>query len=161
VPTLQAALLAPETASNHFKEEDPTIAMSNFTTQLGCRFCRDNNLLADAPVFETRYFFGLRSVDPMLPHAFMVVSHRHSLSPFELCAEEWSDLGNALDRVKMCLADQRPDGFTLGWNVGAVAGQHILHTHLHVIPRYKGEANEGAGIRRIMRTPLWDIPQGP
>jgi len=44
-----------------------------------------------------------------------------------------------------------PDGFTLGWNVGAVAGQHVFHVHLHVVARFADESNAGRGIRAIVR----------
>ena len=32
-------------------------------------------------------------------------------------------------------------GINIGTNVGAIAGQHIMHFHIHVIPRYSGVTN--------------------
>ncbi len=32
-----------------------------------------------------------------------------------------------------------PDGYNLGLNVGAAAGQTVAHAHVHVIPRYQGD----------------------
>ncbi|MCY3737300.1 MAG: HIT family protein [Gemmatimonadaceae bacterium] len=32
-----------------------------------------------------------------------------------------------------------PQGYNLGWNCGAVAGQTVFHAHLHVIPRFAAE----------------------
>ncbi|HTN63680.1 MAG TPA: HIT family protein [Devosia sp.] len=122
---------------------------------LGCRFCLANALLVDAPLLETTLFYVLGSIDPMVPAAAMIIPRRHSETPFEFTADEWTAFGETLSQAKTLFAHQRPDGFTLGWNVGAVAGQHVFHTHLHIIPRFKGEPNEGVGIRRIMRTPLW------
>jgi histidine triad (HIT) family protein len=122
----------------------------------GCRFCLANALLVDAPLLETTLFYVLGSIDPMVPAAAMIIPRRHSETPFEFTADEWTAFGETLTQAKTLFADQRPDGFTFGWNVGAVAGQHVFHTHLHIIPRFKGEPNEGVGIRRIMRTPLWD-----
>lgn len=124
-------------------------------TNLGCRFCLENQLLIDTPILETEHFYMLGSIDPMLPVASMLIPKRHSDDPFGLSEIEWADFGNALAAAKAHFADRKPDGYTLGWNVGAVAAQHVFHTHLHIIPRFKGEPNEGIGIRRVFRTPEW------
>lgn len=121
----------------------------------GCRFCLDNKLLLDTPLYGNSQFYVLGSIDPMVPVAAMIIPRRHSETPFEMLAEEWQAFGDILARTKAHFAERRPDGFTLGWNVGAVAGQHVFHTHLHVIPRFQGEPNEGVGIRRVMRAPDW------
>jgi histidine triad (HIT) family protein len=121
----------------------------------GCRFCLDNHLLVDTPLLEQTHFYMLGSIDPMVPLAGMIVPRRHSETPFEFTAAEWVAFGEMLVLAKAHFARHRPDGFTLGWNVGAVAGQHVFHTHLHIIPRFTGAPNEGAGVRRIMRTPDW------
>ena len=43
-------------------------------------------------------------------------------------------------QVKFILgARYNPDGYNIGINVGAAAGQTIFHLHLHIIPRYKGD----------------------
>ncbi|WP_230202632.1 HIT family protein [Paenibacillus ihumii] len=52
-----------------------------------------------------------------------------------------------LDRV------YKPQGYNLGWNCGEVGGQHIFHSHLHIIPRYKDESLAGKGIRYMFKNP--------
>ncbi|WP_224702815.1 HIT family protein [Devosia aquimaris] len=125
------------------------------TVEPGCRFCLANALLIDKPIFQSDAFYMLGSIDPMVPIAGMVIPRRHSQTPFEFTDAEWSAFGAALAMAKNHFASHDPDGFSLGWNVGAVAGQHVFHAHLHIIPRFKGEPNAGVGIRRIMRTPDW------
>jgi diadenosine tetraphosphate (Ap4A) HIT family hydrolase len=46
-----------------------------------------------------------------------------------------------------------PDGFNIGINDGEAAGQTVLHAHVHVIPRYHGDAADPRGGVR------WVIPQ--
>ena len=36
-------------------------------------------------------------------------------------------------------AELRPDGYNIGVNDGAAAGQTVMHVHMHVIPRYRGD----------------------
>ncbi|KKB80424.1 hypothetical protein VW35_05010 [Devosia soli] len=111
--------------------------------------------MSDRPILETEHFYMLASIDPVVPVAGMVIPKRHSVDPFEMNGEEWADFANALAAAKAHFEDHKPAGFTLGWNVGAVGGQHVFHTHLHIIPRFEGEPNQGVGIRRIFRPADW------
>jgi diadenosine tetraphosphate (Ap4A) HIT family hydrolase len=44
-----------------------------------------------------------------------------------------------------------PDGYNIGVNVGAAAGQSRIHVHAHLIPRYVGDVpNPAGGIRRVL-----------
>ena len=44
-----------------------------------------------------------------------------------------------------------PDAYNVGWNCGEVGGQHIMHAHLHVIPRFNDEPYAGKGIRHWLK----------
>jgi diadenosine tetraphosphate (Ap4A) HIT family hydrolase len=56
------------------------------------------------------------------------------------------------NRVKAILQEKhQPDGFNLGVNVHAPAGQTVFHAHLHLIPRYKGDvSNPRGGVRGVV-----------
>ncbi len=44
-----------------------------------------------------------------------------------------------------------PDGYNIGVNVGADAGQSIFHVHVHLIPRYKGDVESPrGGVRGVI-----------
>jgi diadenosine tetraphosphate (Ap4A) HIT family hydrolase len=117
-----------------------------------CRFCLDNNLLFDSPVASTAHFYILRNVDTRFAHGAIVIPKRHTETPFEMNSDEWQDFPAALASARALFENADPEGFTLGWNVGAVAGQTVFHTHLHLIARFSGDAHEGNGIRRIFKT---------
>jgi diadenosine tetraphosphate (Ap4A) HIT family hydrolase len=53
---------------------------------------------------------------------------------------------------KLLAALHQPDGFNIGVNVGAAAGQTVGHVHLHLIPRYAGDVPDPRGGVR------WIIP---
>ena len=117
-----------------------------------CRFCLANQLLIDVPLFRLNYFFILGSIEPNRPHQAMIVPYRHIETPFDLEIEEWAEMNEALSVTKRHLENANPDGFTLGWNVGGVAGQDVFHAHLHVIARFSGEHSEGLGIHALFRS---------
>lgn len=120
--------------------------------QAACPFCIANGLLSDAPASETEHFYTLLSIDPSLPHAALVIPRRHSSTPFEMNAAEWTDLPNALAAARTLLEPLEPQGFNIGWNVGATAGQKVFHTHMHVIARLAGDPMAGKGIRHAFKT---------
>ena len=118
-----------------------------------CRFCRANSLLIDEPIAALKHLFILGSVEDHRPHQAMIVPHRHVETPFELNYEEWSEVSEALSIVKSRFDSENADGFTVGWNVGAVAGQDVFHAHLHGIARFSGETSEGLGIHALFGHP--------
>ena len=61
-----------------------------------------------------------------------------------------------LDEVRANVTGgSQPDGFNIGINDGAAAGQTIPHVHIHLIPRYDGDvADPRGGVR-------WVLPARP
>lgn len=127
---------------------------------MSCRFCLGNGLLDDAPIATTALFYVLASRDPDLPGAAMVIPHRHIETPFELLPAEWQDLGQALARARTHLLGFQPAGYTIGWNVGAAAGQTIPHAHLHVIARHGTGHGAGEGLRAALKAVRCIGPNG-
>ncbi|MDQ0137429.1 diadenosine tetraphosphate (Ap4A) HIT family hydrolase [Neorhizobium galegae] len=118
-----------------------------------CRFCLANAMLIDEPIARLSNFYLLGSIEPDRPAQSLVVPFRHVATPFELNSAEWSDLGNALHAAKSFLDPFCPSGWTIGWNVGAIAGQEVFHAHLHVIARFAAEPAVGRGIHALFRAP--------
>lgn len=121
--------------------------MDNVTN---CRWCLSNGLAGGDPAPRNRSHFLMLKTANASPSA-MVIPFRHAETPFEFTAEEWSDLGNMLTEAKRHLAEFQPDGFTIGWNVGAAGGQHVFHAHMHVICRFKNETAAGLGLKDFLR----------
>ena len=47
--------------------------------------------------------------------------------------------------------DESVDGFNIGINVGATAGQTVFHVHVHLIPRRIGDVeNPKGGVRGVI-----------
>ena len=49
------------------------------------------------------------------------------------------------------LKDPTVKGFNIGTNAGVIAGQSILHCHIHLIPRRKGDVEDPrGGVRGVI-----------
>ena len=89
----------------------------------------------------------------MLSAALLLIPYRHAETPFELNREEWLELHPLLLQAKAYLDERGADGYSVGWNVGEVAGQSVPHVHLHVIGRFANEPLAGKGIRHHLKGP--------
>lgn len=87
-----------------------------------------------------------------LEGAGVIVPKEHRETAFDLTMEEWNATFSLLHDVKKYLDKKyQPQGYNLGWNCGEVGGQHIFHSHFHVIPRYADEPLAGKGIRYMFK----------
>lgn len=83
----------------------------------------------------------------------LLIPKRHSGSFFDLSTPERDDLLALLDRAKRVLdAELQPQGYNIGINDGAAAGQTVPHLHVHLIPRFEGDLPDPRGGVR------WVIP---
>ena len=97
---------------------------------------------------------------PVNPGHTLIVPRRHEADYFALGESEQAGMWRLAAEVRLILdVRHRPQGYNLGINAGAVAGQTIAHAHLHVIPRYAGDvADPRGGVRWILaeRAPYWE-----
>lgn len=121
-----------------------------------CPFCNPESDIYQNVVFENEssYFLQHDKHQDVLEGSGVIVSKKHRTNVFELTKEEWDDTYDLLQVAKEYLDEKySPNGYTLGWNVGEVSNQTILHCHLHVIPRYNDEPLAGKGVRYWLKQP--------
>jgi diadenosine tetraphosphate (Ap4A) HIT family hydrolase len=89
----------------------------------------------------------------------LVVPRRHAASWPELSPDEKFALITGVDAVRAEIdARHRPHGYNIGCNDGVAAGQTVMHFHMHVIPRYRGDVTDPrGGVRWVLRdkAPYW------
>ncbi|MBO1001225.1 HIT family protein [Pseudogracilibacillus auburnensis] len=87
-----------------------------------------------------------------LEGAGLIIPILHRETAFDLTLEEWNATYTLLQDVKKYLDEKyKPQGYNLGWNCGEIGGQHIFHSHFHVLPRYEDEPLAGKGIRYMFK----------
>jgi diadenosine tetraphosphate (Ap4A) HIT family hydrolase len=112
-----------------------------------CPFCGDPEI-----VIENELAFAHYDTYPVSSGHCLLIPRRHFAEYFEATAAEKAAIWQLLDEVKPII-DQEfgPDGYNVGVNIGAAAGQSIPHLHIHVIPRYAGDVeNPQGGVRGVI-----------
>lgn len=94
----------------------------------------------------------VRDAYPVAPGHSLVIPRRHAASYFELRPAEQAARLSLLDAARSALAREfAPDGYTIGINDGAAAGQTVPHVHLHLIPRHHGDVPDArGGVRWVL-----------
>ena len=76
----------------------------------------------------------------------LIIPKRHVDSFFDLQAIEKAAILQLLDEAKETLDEEfSPDGYNIGINDGAAAGQTVMHVHVHLIPRYRDDTEDPRG----------------
>ncbi len=102
-------------------------------------------------VLRNKTVIAIRDAFPISLGHTLIIPKRHIASFFETNNEEREGLIEVLERSKEILDEEfGPDGYNIGINDGVTAGQTVMHVHIHLIPRYKGDSNDPrGGIRWI------------
>ena len=115
-----------------------------------CAFCK---LPAARVIDENATAVVIRDGYPVSPGHTLVIAKLHTGSFFDLSVQERSELLSLLDRAKEVLDKEfQPQGYNIGINDGAAAGQTVPHLHVHLIPRFGGDLPDPRGGVR------WVIP---
>lgn len=125
-------------------------------TGYACPFCTPD---AAQAVCANDLAFAFLDGFPVTPGHTLIVPRRHVSSFFETTKEEQAALFDLVAQMReRLLAERSPDGFNIGINDGAAAGQTVMHLHIHLIPRYAGDTEDPrGGVRWIMpvKAPYW------
>ncbi len=114
-----------------------------------CFFCHLDDIIVQNDLVIT-----IRDAYPISQGHTLIIPKRHIASLFEATQEEQIALLQALQAAKKDLNQQyAPDGYNIGINDGIAAGQTVMHLHIHLIPRYKGDCPDPRGGVR------WIFPQ--
>ena len=115
-----------------------------------CLFC---NIKDSGLVNENELAYASYDTYPVSDLHCLIIPKRHVKDYFDLTDEEVIACNALIKLIKkeIELKDLSVVGFNLGTNAGQIAGQSILHCHIHLIPRRKGDVdNPQGGIRSVI-----------
>ena len=103
-------------------------------------------------VGENDLAFAIRDRFAVSPGHTLIITKRVTPTWFDATPEEQRAIFELVDRVKADLdAEVHPDGYNVGFNAGAAAGQTVDHLHVHVIPRFDGDMDDPrGGVRHVI-----------
>lgn len=115
-----------------------------------CPFCA---LPEHRVIRSSQHGVVIRDAFPVSPGHTLVIPRRHVGSFFAITHDERDELLLLLVAAQLDLDREfGPQGYNVGINDGAAAGQTVPHLHIHLIPRYDGDLPDPRGGVR------WVIP---
>ena len=115
-----------------------------------CIFCK---IRKEELQFENKLAYSSTDSYPVSEFHSLIVPKRHVQTYFELTNEEIQACNELImeTKEKILKQDSSVKGFNIGTNAGKVAGQSIMHCHIHLIPRREGDVeNPQGGIRSVI-----------
>ena len=100
-----------------------------------CIFCKDLPI-----VLQNDLVYCLYDIKPLSKGHMLFITKRHIEQIFEANTDEIKALFDLISKTKVLLdKEHHPDGYNVAANCGSAAGQIVMHAHIHLIPRYKGQ----------------------
>ena len=103
-------------------------------------------------IAQNELAIALYDAHPLTPLHALIVPRRHATTYFDLHDPERRAINLLLDQVRLNVLaeDKAVEGFNVGMNCGEIAGQTIMHCHVHLIPRRQGDVDQPRGGVRAL-----------
>lgn len=122
-----------------------------FDRQTGCFFC--DEILSKRIVGENGTVIAISDGYPVTADHTLIIPKRHTANWFTMTEVERQHSDELLRvlRKRLIFADKSIVGFNVGTNAGVIAGQTVMHAHIHLIPRREGDTpNPRGGVRGVV-----------
>lgn len=109
-----------------------------------CIFCKiANGEIPGRTVYEDEDFRAILDLGPATKGHTLILPKAHAANLMELPADTAAKVLPVAQKVASLLKEKLGcDGLNLVQNNGEVAGQTVMHFHLHVIPRYENDGQK-------------------
>ena len=115
-----------------------------------CLFC---NSKVSGIAHENDLAYASYDTYPVSNLHCLIIPKRHVVDYFKLSNDEIIACNDLINIIKKDILDndQSVKAFNIGTNAGKLAGQSIMHCHIHLIPRRAGDVdNPQGGVRSVI-----------
>ena len=115
-----------------------------------CLFCDSKK---SGIAYENDLAYASFDSYPVSDHHCLIIPKRHIKDYFDMTNDELIACNDLIQIVKkeILSKDVNVKGFNIGTNAGKIAGQSIMHCHIHLIPRREGDVdNPQGGVRSVI-----------
>lgn len=115
-----------------------------------CIFCNPYSKLT--LITESTLAYAIFDGYPLSKGHSLIIPKNHTSNYFNLSEKQQIACWQMVNYVQEIIQEKyQPDGFNIGFNVNQAGGQKVMHSHIHLIPRYDGD-NQGKkhGIRCVI-----------
>jgi len=118
-----------------------------------CLFCEIQSIDRSRIIAENNLAYAIRDGFPVSEGHTLFIPKRHIADYFGLVTAEVNAINSLMQKQKKLLEskDKSIEAFNIGMNCGEASGQTIFHSHVHLIPRRKGDVeNPRGGVRHVI-----------
>ena len=115
-----------------------------------CLFC---NSKISGIAHENDLAYASYDTYPVSELHCLIIPKRHVIDYFDLTDEELVACNDLIKIIKeeVLIKDKNVKAFNIGTNAGKIAGQSIMHCHIHLIPRREDDVeNPQGGVRSVI-----------
>jgi diadenosine tetraphosphate (Ap4A) HIT family hydrolase len=115
-----------------------------------CIFCNKEKL---DNIYSDDIFYVIRDGYPVTKGHTLIILNDHNKSYFDLRDVDIIRLNQIIrfQKDELIEKDISISGFNIGINQGKDAGQTVMHLHIHLIPRRKGDVEDPkGGVRGVI-----------
>lgn len=109
-----------------------------------CIFCKISEGNAEAKiVFDNKDAVAFLDINPLADGHTVVIPRDHYRKFSQIPTDKLKGIFTAVQQVSEALREGlEAEGCNIGINDGKVAGQAVPHTHIHLIPRNRGDGGK-------------------
>lgn len=128
---------------------------------MDCIFCKIINKEIPADfIYEDERLVVFLNIKPINPGHSLVVPREHHENLLDTPPETLAAIAIKIPELaKGICAATGAAGFNLGVNNGAAAGQLVMHSHWHIIPRHADDGLEHWGSKAVLAADMKELAE--
>jgi histidine triad (HIT) family protein len=115
--------------------------MNNTNKGTNCIFCKiiKKEIPSDI-VYEDENFIAFLDINPINKGHTLVVPKEHSTNLYDMSDKIAKEIFPLIKKLATAIKKAvGAEGINIGMNNEAAAGQLVMHSHIHIMPRFKGD----------------------